>query len=358
MPQPRRKAALLRFPKPFSGAEAALYALPLPVLLVDAEGRIAYLNLEAEQYFRLSAALAVGRPLTELASELAGPVARAMGPGQPLVTDHGLTITLAPGEIRETAVRAAIAGEGGLVALTLLPPPPLPRATPGKGVGPMAAVLAHEIKNPLSGIRGAAQLLGAELAPEDRELSDLILAEADRIRGLLDRMQIFEEAPPAALSAVNIHECLDQVIRAAEAGYGAGTRIRRLYDPSLPPVLGETGRLAQIFSNLLKNAVEAAEPGDPRIEIATAYVHGPRLARGGTARADCPLRVTVADNGPGIPEALRPHIFTPFLTSKSGGTGLGLALAAKLAGDLGGTLELESRPGRTAFHVHLPRAEG
>jgi two-component system nitrogen regulation sensor histidine kinase GlnL len=226
-----------------------------------------------------------------------------------------------------------------------------------RSVSGLAAVLAHEIKNPLSGIRGAAQLLEQGLTDADRSLTQLICSETDRIRNLVDRMEVFGDERPLVKEPVNIHDVLDHVRRLCESGFGRGIRFVEDYDPSLPPVLGNRDKLVQAILNLVKNAVEAIaeNKAQGRVVIQTSFRPGVRLSvQGSDTRISLPLMIQIEDNGSGVPEHLKEHLFDPFVTTKPYGTGLGLALVAKIINDHGGIIELDSEPKRTVFRVLLP----
>lgn len=229
-----------------------------------------------------------------------------------------------------------------------------------RSVSGMASVLAHEIKNPLSGIRGAAQLLEASVPDNEHRLTRLICDEADRICRLLDRMEVFSDDRPLEREPVNIHEILNHAREVGRHGYSKDVTFREVFDPSLPPVLGAHDQLVQVFLNLIRNAIEALPEEGGEVTLTTAFRHGMHIALPGTrGRVTLPLEVCVTDNGPGVAEDIRPHIFDPFVTSKSSGTGLGLALVAKIIGDHGGTIECLEGLGRgsesgTTMRILLP----
>jgi two-component system nitrogen regulation sensor histidine kinase GlnL len=230
-----------------------------------------------------------------------------------------------------------------------------------RSVVALAAMLAHEIKNPLSGIRGAAQLLEQSVGDDDRTLTRLICDEADRIVKLVDRIEVFADKRPVEREPVNIHAVLEHVKKLAQSGFARNIRFVEDYDPSLPAILGNRDQLIQVFLNLVKNAAEAIGPNatDGEIQLTTAFRPGVRLLLAGSkTRVSLPLEFCVKDNGPGVPDDLRPHLFDPFVTTKPTGTGLGLALVAKIIGDHGGIVECESQPRKTSFCVLMPMYTG
>ncbi len=362
-----RLAVVGQAPDRTADPAAMLSALPLACVLVDTENRFTFANPAAESFFGLSIQqlrqlalsdlIAADSPLLALVEQV-----RSM---DAVVSDHDLAFEGPRLQRRGVTVQGApVPEDPGCVMLTLQDSSParaldrqLNFRSAARSVAGMAAILAHEVKNPLSGIRGAAQLLESTAADAgDRELAVLIRDEADRIRALVERMEMFNEKG-ITRGAVNIHRVLEHVRTLAQTGFAAHLRIVENYDPSLPPVLGNRDQLVQVLLNLVKNAAEAisSEGGSGEITLCTAYRHSVRLAvPGSDQRVHLPLMVTVRDNGPGIPDHIRPHLFEPFLTTKPTGSGLGLALAAKIVGDHGGIIEVESMPGRTEVLLHLP----
>ena len=345
----------------------ALSALPFAVFVLDGEYRIGYVNGAAEQFFGQGANGLAGRRLDTLfpaSSPLFTLILQAVA-GRMSVAEYDVTMSCPNGRERQLAVTVSPMTEEAGMAVVSLHEQSIARRiqtihrSAARSVTGLAALLAHEVKNPLSGIRGAAQLLEEALDDEeDRSLTRMICEETDRICGLVDRMGPFSERPQAR-TAVNIHQVLERVRRIAEAGFGRQARFDEEYDPSLPPVYGDADQLVQVFLNIVKNACEAAPQG-AEIRLKTAYRHSIRLALpGGARRVQLPLEISVADNGGGIPEDVAAHVFDPFVTSRADGSGLGLALVAKVVGDHGGIVEFDTGSEGSEFRVRLPMyAEG
>lgn len=347
---------------------SVLNALPEAVIAIDAENRITYVNAAAEALFETGGSHMVGLPLSEF-----------VPPDSPAValldqcradhcrySEHGVELdTPRTGPRTMTVQVAPVYDDARCVVLSMHEHSiakkigqQLSHRNVARSVTAMARLLAHEVKNPLSGIRGAAQLLEQNANEDDRTLTRLICDEADRIVALVDRMEAFSDKPQLLRQPVNIHQVLEHVRRVAENGFAKGIRIIEMYDPSLPPVLGDRDQLIQVFLNLVKNAAEAAPEDGGEIVISTNYQHGIRLAVPGGAsnRQHVPLVVTVQDNGAGIPKELRQNLFDPFVTTKSSGSGLGLSLVAKIVDDHGGIIEFDCQPKKTIFRVMLPVA--
>ena len=348
-------------------AASVLSALPMPAVVLDANDDFRFANQAAEQFFQQSIATLMGMSLSDFLPEDSRVFAllRQVRIQDARVSDHDLLLQ-SPRLNRSgvSAHGAPLPEIAGSVVLTLTDGSTaamLDRQVnflgAARGATAMAAMLAHEIKNPLSGIRGAAQLLEQNASEADIELTQLIQDETDRIRNLIDRMEMFSDRP-IDRAPVNIHRVLDHVRRVSQSGFASHLRIVQEYDPSLPPVWGNRDQLVQILLNLVKNAAEAVtESGQEHgeIHLITAYHHGVRIAVPGTSeRVHLPLQIIVRDNGPGIPEELRSNLFEPFVTTKRGGQGLGLALVAKLVSNHGALIECDSRPGRTSFRLSMP----
>lgn len=351
-----------------SSFEALWGAIPYPALVVDSNDRIVTANPATESFGATSLRQMTGRPLSRFVGE-GSAVLDVLGQARRngvSVAQYNVTVGWADQLPQLQNVHAALLQDTEGYILVLLHPQgmaekmdrSLGHRSAARSVTGMAAMLAHEIRNPLAGISGAAQLLEMGLGDSDRELTGLIQAEASRIGALVDRVEQFGDLRPAQRKPLNIHDVLDRARRAAQAGFAAHVRFSEDFDPSLPPTAGDPDQLLQVFQNLLKNAAEAVPRVGGAITISTAYRPGVKLARPGRQSESLPLVVTITDNGPGIPENLIRDVFDPFVSSKVNGSGLGLSLVSKFIADHGGVVECDSRPGRTRFRVRLPVWQG
>ncbi|HTZ38481.1 MAG TPA: ATP-binding protein [Stellaceae bacterium] len=350
-----------------TGLDSALLlaALPDPIIALDRGGAIGFVNPAAEQFLGAGATSLEGASLSDFiaaSSPLFGLVEAVWRDGGSIV-EYDVLLEGPRLAARPVTIQGALAGEGGDFVVLSIHERAIAESldrqfvqrNAARSMTAMAAMLAHEVKNPLSGIRGAAQLLEQDADDAARQLTQLICDETDRIVALVDRMEAFSDHLPLARGAVNIHEVLERVRRIAQSGFARHIRFGEDYDPSLPPVHGNRDLLVQVFLNLVKNAAEASPAVGGEITLSTAYRHGRRLATGGGERPrQVPLMVSIGDNGAGIPDDIKPHLFDPFVTTKRNGSGLGLALVAKAVGDHGGIIEFDSQPRRTVFRVFLP----
>lgn len=348
-------------------SDRAIWAsLPVPTLIIGPDDRIVDINSAAEGFLNVSAKsvrtvpvwdqIAVNEPL-EAAFE------RARDTGTPLFVNDVDVGSGARAPMQSDLQVAPLVGYARHMILMISPRELAGRMTQNHSVKSaaksaigMAEMLAHEIKNPLAGITGAAQLLSMNLTKSDLELTDLIVEESRRIVKLLGQVEQFGNLSMPDFQAVNVHDVLDRARRSALLGFGAHMKIVEDYDPSLPLAHGDPDQLLQVVLNLLKNASEAAGEAGGRIRLHSYYEHSFRLRRADGSGQSLPLQIEIIDDGPGLPEAIKGDVFDPFVSGRENGTGLGLALVSKIISDHGGWISVTSVPGKTVFRISLPRA--
>lgn len=352
--------------------DALFDAVPTAMLIIASDGAIVDANQAAEQFLNQSRASLALKSVDGLFPwpHPGGFAAVQAQPGKAiwayslLVRQDGGAEALA--DIALGVAQGSAADSAGWRVLTIHPVPRggrTPFRKPGaaaRSASAAAAMLAHEIKNPLSGIRGAAQLLGRGSPNTDAagSLSKLIVGEVDRIAHLIDGMQGFTRDAPLVCRAINIYPAIDQARAIAKQGFSEHVHFHETFDPSLPMASANLDALIQILINLIKNASEALRDStSPQIRLTTAFRHGLSWdAEDGQGQRPLPIEIAVADNGPGVSDAIVDALFDPFVTGKSDGQGLGLALVDKLARDMGGFVQHERKGEWTIFRLHLPAA--
>ncbi|MCK4711257.1 MAG: PAS domain-containing sensor histidine kinase [Marinosulfonomonas sp.] len=340
--------------------EALWSALPTPAFLIGEDNTIMAANPAAEGFLNASAKSLLGARGADkiiVAAPLEDSFQRVRRNHSPLfINDVDVVgrdpircnIQIAPMSPVDTRLLLMIAPrqnkDGGA------------RRSSSKSAIGMAEMLAHEIKNPLAGITGAAQLLAMNLPPQDLEMTDLIVSEARRIVALLDQVEQFGNLSPPNRTAVNIHDVVERARKSAQVGFAAHMRIIEDYDPSLPDTWADADQLIQVVANLLKNAAEAAAKSGGEIRIRTSFDNGLRLRRSDGSGAPLPILIEIIDDGPGLPPDIAAEVFDPFVSGRENGTGLGLALVSKIIAEHEGWISVDSRPGHTVFRISLPKA--
>lgn len=340
-------------------------SLPVPAFLLDPGDIIAEVNPATESFLNISARSLRGQPMFDVLAidaPLDDAFRRVRANQSSLFIN---TVDVGTGTQPPVSCNIQIAPMTAMqgFVLVLMEPRSLAHRlgrsqsvkSAAKSAIGMAEMLAHEIKNPLAGITGAAQLLSMNLAGDDLELTDLIVSESRRIVSLLEQVEQFGNLSPPQRKVVNIHDLLDRARKSAAVGFAAHMTIREEYDPSLPSTYVDGDQMLQVFLNLLKNAAEATHGAPGEIRIRTFYEMSLRLRRkDGTAAL--PLQVEIIDDGPGLPPEIAQDIFDPFVSGHENGTGLGLALVSKIVSDHDGWISVDSVPGRTVFRISLPVA--
>lgn len=338
---------------------------PVATLLIDRGAVVLFVNAAAEQLCNISRSAMVGRVVYDVIGMDRGYRQRMNDPDTSALFAHRAEIRIGGGKSIFVDMQMVPYGSNGHRILALVPSQSEAElmggaiGRSGRAAGAAASMLAHEIKNPLAGIKGAAQLLARKTDASGERFTTLICAEVDRITTLIDQMEHFSRGQPIACTPINLYQPIHQALEAVRARQLPGVRFSEDFDPSLPMVQGNHDAMVQILLNLVTNAGEALGGRDDGvIRIATAYRHGLSIDNGdGRGRIALPIEVSVSDNGPGVPADIRDDVFDPFVTTKREGRGLGLALVAKLARDMGGTVQHVRDGEWTRFRVNLPAAQ-
>jgi two-component system nitrogen regulation sensor histidine kinase GlnL len=343
-------------------AERQLASLALAFILIRPDLAIASVNPAAEQLIGASAKRVVGRPVSEILEFEEARILEWVGQGDAQLSAHGVPIRTAQQAARQFDLTLSpVTGSQGWQVLTLQPSGSSARLDGDATALRAPAILAHEIKNPLSAIRGAAQLLARQVEDAGKAMTGLITDEVDRIAKLVDRMQSLGREQPEPVEPCNLHEVIRRARSVVEAAGDEGVTLVEEFDPSLPPVLGNAEGLVQVLINLISNARDACKAvPEPRIVLRTRFVSGFVMNALRFGRPiKLPIEIRVSDNGPGVDPALAEHIFEPFVSSKKNGQGLGLALVKKLVRDMNGRIshERDAEGGWTHFSIHLPMAK-
>jgi two-component system nitrogen regulation sensor histidine kinase GlnL len=336
------------------------------VVVVDREGRVELVNGEACRMLETSAEFAAGLPLARVADPAFEALVRSvLELGRPAVQDDRvLARRFSPDLILDVAA-APLWGDGRVISgvVLALRDRTIHRSLAERAAererlsayGTIASGIAHEVKNPLGGIRGAAEILASRTSDEkSRDAAALIVREVDRIRSLVDDLLVFHQRDALRLAPTNIHRVLDGVIELLSMDpLASGVKLERSFDPSIPELCADPDRLTQVFLNLGRNALQALE-GEGTLLVETRMALEQRLPSAHGASLPT-VAVTVADDGPGIEPEVFEQLSTPFFTTRAGGTGLGLAVSRHWVARHGGALRLESEPGDgTRARVFLP----
>lgn len=351
-----------------SNDQLSWQVIPYPALILNAAGDVLSCNAAAEYFFNKSSMTLQKHTFFEhvgmTQADHMAMAAALLNTGTLFIADCVLSTAPRVDKVVHLSL-APLDTDGAPQAIVVLAPREQGRASdvvsePAKGLQStigMAQMLAHEVKNPLAGITGAAQLLSMELTrAEDLELTDLIVQETRRVTQLLAQVEQFGDVRPAECRPVNIHDVLDRARRTAKVGFASHVAIIEEYDPSLPEVLVDSDQLQQVFLNLFKNAAEALPDQGGRIRLRSYYDHSFRKLMPSGERVSLPVAIEVIDNGPGIPPTMQESVFDPFVSGRENGTGLGLALVQKIITQNNAAITFHSEPGETMFRLALPKA--